>query len=82
MSDIEWVCVHEHDNGCSCSCTVFSSMMRSSPVVDVLGFIVSSSEDKFCSVFDALPAIDSSSEVSVFDSSSEVKFSSELKYSF
>ena len=51
MSNIEWVCVHEHDNGCSGSCTVFSSMMRSSPVVDVLGFIVSSSKDIFCSVF-------------------------------
>ena len=49
-------------------------MMRSSPVVDVLGFNVSSSKDKFCSVFDALLAIDSSSDVSVFDSSSEVKF--------
>ena len=57
-------------------------MMRSSPVVDVLGFIVSSSEDKFCSASDALPAIASSSEVSVFDSLSEVKFSSKLKYYF
>ena len=57
-------------------------MMRSSPVADVLGFIVLSSEDKFCSVFDALPAIDHLFEVSVFDSLSEVKFSSELKYSF
>ena len=51
-------------------------------VVNVFGFIVPSSEDKFCSVFDALPAIDSSSEVSVFDLSSKFKFSSELKYSF
>ena len=57
-------------------------MMSSSPVVDVLGFIVSSSEDKSCSVFDALSAIDSSSEVSVFDSSSEAKFPYELKYYF
>ena len=57
-------------------------MMRSSPVVDMLEFIVSFSEDKFCLVFDALPTIDSSSEVSVFDSSSEVKLSSELKYYF
>ena len=54
--------------------SVFSSMMRSSPALD--------SEDKFCSVFDTLPAIESSTEVSVFDSSSEVKLSSERKYYF
>ena len=79
VSDIEQVCVLLFS---SIVLSVFSSIMRCSPVVHVLAFIVSSSEDKFCSVFDALPAIDSLSEVSVFDSSSEVKFSSELKYYF
>ena len=47
--------------------------MRSSSVFNVLKIIVSSSEDKFCSVSNALPVI---------DSSSEVKLSSELKHYF
>ena len=47
--------------------------MKSSSVFNVLENIVSSSEDKFCSVSDGFPVI---------DSSSEVKLSSELKYSF
>ena len=56
VSDIELVCV----------VSVFSSMTRFSPV-----FSVSSSEDKFCSVFDALLANDLSSE----EKSSELKLS-------
>ena len=48
VSDIELVCV----------VLIFSSMMRFSPVV----FSVSSSEYKFCSVFDALLVNELSSE--------------------
>ena len=69
MSDMELVCVVLFS---SIVVSVFSSMM-SSPVFNALEIIVSSSEDKFCSVSDAFPAI---------DSSSEVKLSSELKYYF
>ena len=70
MSNIELVCVVLFS---SIVVSVFSSMMRSSPVANVLEIIVSSYEDKFCSVSDAFPVI---------DSSSEVKLSSELKYYF
>ena len=70
VSDVELVCVVLFS---SIVVSVFSSMMRSSPVFNVLEIIVSSSEDKFCSVSDAFPVI---------DSSSEVKLSSELKYYF
>ena len=70
VSDIELVCVVLFS---SIVVSVFSSMMRSSPVFNVLEIIVSSSEDKFCSVSDAFP---------VTDFSSEVKLLSELKYSF
>ena len=76
MSDIELVCVVLFS---SIVVSVFSSMMRSSPVCNVLEIIVSSSEDKFCLVSDAFPVIDWSSGI---DSLSEVKLSSELKYYF
>ena len=68
LSDTDSVCVHEHSIGCSCLCSCkVSSMIRFSP-------IVSSSDDRYCSVF-ALAVVDS-----LFtDSSSEVIFSSELK---
>ena len=70
MSDIELVCVVLFS---LIVVSVFSSMMRSSPVFNVLEIIVISSEDKFCSVSGVFPVI---------DSSSEVKLSSELKYCF
>ena len=56
VSDIELVCVVLFS---SIVVSVFSLMMRSSPVFDVLEFIVLFSENKFCSVFDALSVIDS-----------------------
>ena len=58
VSDIELLCV----------VSVFSSMTIFSPVCFTVLY-VSSSEDKFCSVFDALLANDSSSE----EKSSELK---------
>ena len=62
VSDIKLVCV----------VSVFSSMTSFSPVCFIVHYI-SSSEEKFCSVFDALLANDSSSE----EKSSELKLSFE-----
>ena len=70
VSNIELVCVVLFS---SIVVSVFSSMMGSSPVFNVLEIIASSSEDKFCSVSDAFLLI---------HSLSEVKLSSELNYSF
>ena len=62
MSDIKLVCV----------VSVFSSMTSFSPVCFIVQYI-SSSEEIFCLVFDALLANDSSSE----EKSSELKLSFE-----
>ena len=62
VSDIKLVCV----------VSVFSSMTSFSPVCFIVHYI-SSSEEKFCSVFDALLANDSSSE----EKPSELKLSFE-----